>query len=295
MIRARRLPPLVRAQQTIAMLSPWLLTFVVFWAYPLVFSFVLSFCDYDVFHPALFRFAGLANYARLMGDQQFMRAFLNTLFFVVISTPITTLLALALALLINNVIKGEQIFRSVFFMPSIISIVVTATIFKSFYSPVGLLNRILGFFAIPGQAWLIETHLAMPAIIIMNIWAYTGYYMVLYLAALKSVPRQFYEAAQVDGGSDWQQFIYITLPQIKYMTIFILVINSIRSWQVFAEIFTLTRGGPVNSTNTLVHYLYETAFRYHDMGYASAVSYFLLVVIISLSVLQIRLLSKRHT
>ena len=280
--------PIERGQRTLLFLSPWLLTFLIFWLYPLFFSFILSFCSYDAFHPALFKFAGLQNYARLLGDRDFTGAFLNTLVFVVATTPVTTVLALALALLVNSLKRGSQFFRSVFFLPSIISIVVTATIFKSVYAPVGILNRLLAVFGIPAQAWLVDSDLAMPAIIVMNIWVYTGYYMVLYLAALKAVPGELYEAADVDGASDWQQFFHITLPQISYMTIFILTVNTIRNWQIFSEIFTLTRGGPVGSTDTLVHHLYETAFRYHEMGYASAMAFVLLVVILVFSLLQMR-------
>lgn len=294
MIPLRAKPgPIRRDQKTLIFLLPWLITFAVFWFYPLVFSLILSFCDYDVFHPAVFRFVGLSNYLRLFADSEFLMAFRNTLFFVVGTTPVTTVLALALALMINSVAKGSQIFRSVFFLPSIISIVVTATIFKSIYAPVGLLNRILEFFSLPGQAWLVEKGLALPAIMVMNIWAFTGYYMVLYLAALKAVPRQYYEAAEVDGATDWQQFRYITLPQIHYMTIFILTVNTIRSWQVFPEIFTLTKGGPVGTTNSLVHQLYESAFRYHEMGYASALSYVLLFIIMAFSIIQMKILSGR--
>lgn len=282
-----------RSQQTLLFLSPWLLTFVVFWLYPLLFSLVLSFCDYDVFHPAVFSFSGFKNYARLLTDSDFLRSFVNTLFFVACTTPVTTLLALTLALMISNVKRGSQVFRSVFFLPSIVSIVVTATIFKSIYAPVGMLNRFVAVLGIPAQAWLVEKGLALPAIMFMNIWAFAGYYMVLYLAALKAVPQQLYEAAEVDGASAWQKFWYITLPQIHYMTIFILIVNTIRSWQVFPEIFTLTRGGPVGSTNTLVHYLYETAFRYHDMGYSSAISYVLLAIIMIFSLLQMRILQGR--
>lgn len=285
--------PIERSQQTLLFLSPWLLTFVVFWLYPMMFSLVLSFCDYDVFHPAVFSYAGLKNYARLLSDGEFLQSFINTLVFVLGTTPVITVAALVLALMVNSLKRGSQIFRSAFFLPSIISIVVTATIFKSIYSPVGMLNRVVAIFGVTGKAWLIEKGLALPAIMFMNIWAYTGYYMVLYLAALKAVPRQLYEAAEVDGADDWQQFWHITLPQIHYMTIFILTVNTIRSWQVFPEVFTLTRGGPVGTTNTLVHYLYETAFRYHQMGYSSAISYVLLVIILIFSLVQMRVLQGR--
>ncbi len=288
--RSEAVGPIKKSQRVFLFMLPWLLTFAVFWLYPLFFSLLLSFCDYDVFHPAVFSFAGLKNYTRLFADADFLQAFKNTLVFVIGTTPVTTGLALVLALMINSVRRGSEVFRSIFFLPSIISIVVTATIFKSFYSPVGVLNRVLGLFGLPGQAWLIEKGLALPAIMLMNIWAFTGYYMVLYLAALKAVPKQLYEAAEVDGADDWQQFRYITLPQIHYMTIFILTVNTIRSWQVFPEVFTLTRGGPVGSTNTMVHHLYETAFRYHEMGYASAISYVLLAVILVFSLAQMRIL-----
>lgn len=286
--------PIQRSQRVLLFMSPWLLTFVVFWLYPLLFSLILSFCDYDVFHPAVFSFAGLKNYLRLVNDADFVQSFSNTLIFVIGTTPVTTVLALALALMISSVRRGSEVFRSIFFLPSIISIVVTATIFKSIYSPVGILNRMLGLVGLPGHAWLVEKGLALPAIMLMNIWAYTGFYMVLYLAALKAVPRQLYEAAEVDGADEWQQLRFITLPQIRNMTIFILIMNTIRSWQVFPEVFTLTRGGPVGSTNTIVHHLYDTAFRYHEMGYSSAISYVLLAIILAFSFFQMHILQGKN-
>lgn len=279
-----------KSQQPLLFMSPWLVTFVAFWLYPLAFSLILSFFSYDVFHPAISSFVGLQNYLRLLKDHEFMQSLLNTLLFVAGTTPFSTVLALVLALMVNSIRRGSRVFRSIFFLPSIVSIVVTATIFKSFYSPVGMLNRLMELFGLPGQAWLVEKGLALPAIMLMTVWAWTGYYMVLYLAALKAVPRQLYEAAEVDGADEWQQFRYITLPQIRYMTVFVLVVNAIRSWQVFPEIFTLTRGGPLGSTNTMVHYLYEAAFRYHEMGYAAAVSFVLLLIVLLFSVAQMRIL-----
>ncbi|HNX76789.1 MAG TPA: extracellular solute-binding protein [Candidatus Rifleibacterium sp.] len=282
--------PIIRSQRVLLFLSPWLVTFLVFWLYPLAFSLLLSLFDHDIFRPETAAFAGLKNYGRLFHDREFAQSFVNTLLFVIGTTPFTTILALILALMINSVRRGSQVFRSIFFLPSIVSIVVTATIFKSFYSPVGMLNRLMELFGLPGHAWLVEKGLALPAIMLMTIWAWTGYYMVLYLAAIKAVPRQLYEAAEVDGADEWQLFRYITLPQIHYMTIFILTVNTIRTWQVFPEVFTLTRGGPVGTTNTMVHHLYETAFRYHETGYASAISFVLLAVILGFSIVQMRIL-----
>lgn len=234
------------------------------------------------------------NYVRIFSDYEFGRSMFNTLIFVVVTTPVSTIFALLLAMLISESGYFENFFRSVFFLPSIISIVVTSTIFKSFYSPVGTFNRILQFIGIEGQGWLVETHLALPSIILINIWAFTGYYMVLFLAALKSVPRSMYEAADIDGANDLQKFIYITVPQIKYMIIFVLVINGSRNWQAFPEIYTLTGGGPLGRTNTLVHHLYQTAFRYHEMGYASALAYVLLFVIVVFSFIQVKIIKGRH-
>ncbi len=275
-------------------LSPWLLTFLVFWLYPLAFSFLLSFCDYDVFRAGAFRWTGFDNFVRLLGDARFRQSFGNTLFFVVGTTPVTTFLALVLALLVERVRSLQNLFRSAFFLPSIISMVVIATIFKSFYAPDGFLNAVLGFAGFQKHAWLVETAWAMPAIMAMDVWSSVGYYMVLFLAALKSVPAHLYEAAEVDGAGEWAQFRHITLPQIRGMVLFIIVINIIRGWQVFPEIFTLTRGGPLGTTDTLVHRVYEAAFRYHEMGYASAMAWVLFAVIMAMSLVQMRILREKH-
>lgn len=275
-------------------LSPWLLTFLVFWLYPLAFSFLLSFCDYDVFRAGAFRWTGLDNVARLFSDTRFRQAFGNTLFFVLGTTPVTTLLALVLALLVERVRSLQNLFRSAFFLPSIISMVVIATIFKSFYAPDGFLNAVMAFAGFQKHAWLVETAWAMPAIMAMDVWSSVGYYMVLFLAALKSVPSHLYEAAEVDGAGEWAQFRHITLPQIRGMILFVIVINIIRGWQVFPEIFTLTRGGPLGTTDTLVHRVYEAAFRYHEMGYASAMAWVLFAVIMAMSLVQMRILREKH-
>ncbi|MFZ2958677.1 MAG: sugar ABC transporter permease [Candidatus Ozemobacteraceae bacterium] len=243
-------------------------------------------------HPDRWRLVGWENYSRLLHDEHFGQAFRNTLFFVAGTTPPIALLALLLALLINRVKIGEGIFRSVFFLPSILSIVVISTIFKSFYGPDGSLNALLAILGFPGKNWLVEPAWAMPAIMAMDIWACVGYYMVLFLAALKSIPTQLYEAAEVDGATHCQAFRFITFPHLKPMILFVLVINTIRSWQVFPEVFTLTRGGPLGTTDTMVHRLYESAFRYHEMGYASAMAYLLFAIILGLSLLQMRILNR---
>ena len=180
-------------------------------------------------------------------------------------------------------------------MPSIISLVVIAAIFKSFYAPDGLVNEVAAAFGISRRSWLVEPAYALPAIMAMNIWASVGYYLVLFLAALKAIPLQLYEAAEIDGAGEWQKFRWVTLPQLRPMIMFVVVINTIRGWQVFPEVFTLTRGGPLGTTDTLVFRLYETAFRFHEMGYASAMGYVLFFIVLGLSAVQMRFLRTTWT
>ncbi|RCK78295.1 MAG: Maltose/maltodextrinABC transport system II, permease protein 1 [Candidatus Ozemobacter sibiricus] len=274
-------------------LLPWLTTFVLFWIYPLLFSLAVSFTDFDILHPEAIRLVGAGNFVRLWHDAEFRRAFVNTVRFVLGTVPTTTLLGLALALLVQQVRIGQRILRSAFFLPSILSMVVVATIFKSFYAPDGAVNAVLGLVGLPGRAWLVEPAWALPAIMALEVWATAGFAMILFLAALQAIPPQLYEAAEVDGASAWQRFRFVTLPMIRPMTLFVVVVTTIRTWQVFPEVFTLTRGGPLGATDTLVHRLYETAFRFHEMGYASAMAWILLLIVLGLSLLQMRLLGER--
>jgi len=273
-------------------LAPWLTVFALFWLYPLAFSLVLSFCDYNVFHPESWRFTGLGNFLRLATDGRFLQSLSNTLFFALGTTPVTTLFGLFLAVLINNQRIGERLFRSAFFLPSILSVVVISTVFKSIYSIDGLLNESCSWVGISPREWLADPHLALFSIMAMDVWAATGYSMVLLLAALKAIPDQVYQAAEVDGATPWQSFRLITFPLLRPMLLFVVILNTIRSWQVFPEIFTMTRGGPLGTTDTMVHHLYETAFRSHEMGYASAMAYLLLTIIFVLSALQMKALRK---
>lgn len=214
------------------------------------------------------------------------------MFFAVGTTPVTTFFGLLLALLINNQRLGERFFRSAFFLPSIISVVVISTVFKSIYASDGLLNWVCSFIGITPHGWLNEPHLALLSIMAMDIWASTGYSLVLFLAALKAIPDQLYQAAEIDGATSWQSFRFITIPQLKPMLLFVIILNTIRSWQVFPEVFTMTHGGPLGTTDTIVYRLYDVAFRSHEMGYASAMAYLLLIIIFALSALQMKVLGR---
>ena len=236
------------------------------------------------------KWIGLNNYYKLLHDPVFWVSLKNTFIFVFGTVPFTTAFALLLAVLINEKIAFKGLFRTGFFVPSILSLVVISLIFKNLYSPDGYINFFLKKIGIQGPSWLTDPVFALPAIMIMDIWASIGYYMVIYLAALQAIPSDLYESAAVDGAGMTARFRYITLPYLRPVTLFIIVINTIRSFQIFIEIFTLTRGGPLHSTLTIVFNLYENAFYKFNMGYASAMAYVLCAIIMIFSVLYMKLL-----
>jgi len=277
---------------TWAFLSPWLVTLAVFWLYPLLYSLYLSFTDYQTLSNRT-TWVGLANYRRLLGDDVFWKALVNTLIFVVGTIPFTTIFALVLAAMLNRKIAWKDFYRSTYFIPSVTSIVVLSLIFTNLYAHDGYINSLLGMLGVPypKNGWLLDTGAALPAIMAMDIWIATGYYVVLFLAALQTIPNDLYEAAELDGASTWEQFRQVTLPGLRPMILFVIVINTIRSFQVFTEVYVMTKGGPLNATTTLVYQVYERAFERTDMmGYASAIAYVTFLLILAVSLVQLRLL-----
>lgn len=273
-------------------LSPWLILFIIFGLYPIIFSFVVSFFKYSGINPIM-EFVGLDNYIKAFQDEVFLIALKNTMIFVIGTIPFTTGIALVIAILLNNKrLKGRDFFKSGFFLPSVISMVVISMIWTYMYSSNGLFNTIgslLGF-TMEDRSWLASTKTALPAIMIMDVWAAFGYYVILIFAGLQSIPGQLYEAAKIDGASSLKIATKITLPLLKPTLFFVIAINTIRSFQIFSEIYTMTGGGPRNSTQTIVHYLYEVSFRKFDMGYGSAIAYILLMIIITITIIQKRVL-----
>lgn len=273
-------------------LSPWLLTLGVFWLYPLLYSFYLSFTKYSTLGNRA-TWIGLDNYARLLDDPVFWKALANTTIFVVGTIPFTTIFALFLAVLLNRNIAWKSFYRAAYFIPSVTSIVVLSLIFTNLYAHDGYINSILAMLGIPfpENGWLLNTGTALPAIMAMDVWIAIGYYVVLFLASLQTIPKDLYEAADLDGASSWQQFLGITLPGIRPMLLFVIVINTIRSFQVFTEVYVMTKGGPLNATTTLVYQIYEKAFVQSDaMGYASAIAYVVFLLILAVSLVQFKLL-----
>lgn len=275
---------------TLLYLLPWLVTLALFWLYPLLHSFYLSMTDYELLASES-HFVGLANYIELFNDPDFLKALLNTGIFVVGTIPFTTVFALGLALLVNRRIPGVQIFRSAYFIPSITSLVVIALIFSNLYSRGGYLTMLCDLVGIPTpeRGFLFSEGTALPAIMAMDIWIASGYYMLLFLAGLKSIPEEQYEAAALDGASAWSSFWTITLPQLRPMALYVILINTIKSFQVFVEIFVMTKGGPLNSTLTVVYFIYDRGLHKFLMGYASAAAYILFVLIMIFALIQMRL------
>lgn len=279
---------------TFILISPWLLILLVFWAFPIVYSLGLSFTDYTILgRPS---FTGLSNYFKLFSDPAFLQALKNTSFFVVGTIPFTTVIALILAVLIAEKIPGHKIFQAGYFIPSITSMVVIALVFSSLYARGGYLH-LLGKMAglpVPENGYLFSTKTALPAIMVMDIWVAIGYYVLLFLAGIKSIPVEINEAVKLDGAGFWRKLLAVTLPQITPITLFILVINTIRSFQIFIEIYVMTRGGPLGSTSTVVYFVFDEGLQKFNMGYASAAAYLLFIIILLFSLFQMKLITGKR-
>ncbi len=272
--------------------SPWVIAFGLFGLYPFAFSLFTSFTDYSPIRAAQTRFVGFDNYARALSDPAFWTALGNTALFVGGTIPFTTALALGLALVVQPAFRGRTFFRVGFFLPSVVSVVVLSLVFKGLYAPHGPLNGLLARLGLPTPSWLLAPDLALPAIMAMDVWSASGYYMIIFLAGIEGIPKDLYDAARLEGASARDRLVHITLPLLKPTLLFVLVVNTIRSLQIFAEVFVMTRGGPLHRTTTVVYYLYEEAFYRFHLGYASAVAYLLFVATLLLAWAQTRLVGK---
>jgi multiple sugar transport system permease protein len=271
-----------------AFLSPTLVVFSVFVIFPVVFSFFLSFHKWNMFGTGT-EFVGFDNYRAILTNPEFWSVLRNTAFYTFGTVPLNMVVALAAAFVLNKEIIGRRILRTCFFIPVIMSPVAAAVIWRWVYEPnFGLLNYGLSLIGIPGVNWLNDPTAAMFALIGMGVWKSFGVNMVLFAAGLQGIPEQYYEAAQIDGAGPWRQFWNITVPLLSPTTFFILVMSVIGSFQVFDTVYVLTSGGPLGSTKVLVFYLYEYAFKYFEMGYASAVAYLLFALVFVLTLVQVK-------
>jgi multiple sugar transport system permease protein len=266
-------------------LLPNLVGFLVFTVLPVGAAFLLAFYDYDLLLGA--SFAGLENFRELASDEVFRAAFFNTVYFTAVSVPLSVVLGLATAMLVNQALRGIVLFRSVFLLPYVTVTVALSLVWKWIYLPdVGLINSALGLAGIEGPAWLTSARWAMPGLILMTVWKTFGYNMVLFLAGLQSIPEQLYDAAKVDGATRWRRFVHITLPMLSPTTFFVVVISVISSFQVFDQALIMTNGGPGTATTTLVLYIYQVGFQSFNMGYAAAVALVLFAAIFIFTVVQ---------
>jgi multiple sugar transport system permease protein len=260
---------------------PWLVGLAVFILYPIGMSLYYSFCDYSVLKPPVW--IGLDNFRELLGDDVFWVSIKNTAYFAVISIVLTTILSLAAALLLNSRVRGMAVYRTCFFLPSLIPVVAAAILWQwIFNGNYGVLNHFLEMFRIPAPAWLNDSRWAMPAVIIMSLWG-IGNTVVIYLAGLQDVPEVLYEAAEIDGAGYFRRAWHITLPLISPVIYFNTVMSIIGTLQIFAGPYIMTAGGPGRSTTFYTMYLYEAAFEDLRMGYGSAMAWILFIAILLLT------------
>ena len=271
-------------------LIPWGLFFLVFGIFPLAYALVLSFQEMNPLRPDAVRFLGFDNYTRALTSPSFWRALRTTVIFVVGTLPITMTLAYGVAALLGRIDRGQTFFRAAIFFPATLSMVVIALVFKSLYAEEGLLNGWLGAAGLGRVSWLQDPRFALPSIMIMDVWASVGYYAILMLAGRKTLPGEQLEAARLEGLTAWDVERRIVLPHLRPVLLFVVLLNTIRSFQIFIEVFVLTRGGPLESTLTLVYHLYERAFYHFEMGYASALAYLLLALVGLILMIQRRFL-----
>ncbi|MBI5464779.1 MAG: sugar ABC transporter permease, partial [Ignavibacteriales bacterium] len=234
------------------------------------------------------RFVGLENYARVLDTPLFWTALKNTFYFVLVGGPLSVAVSLGAALMVNSKFaKFKPLFRTVYFLPVVTSLVAVAVVWRYLYHPAhGLLNYALSWFGIAPIDWLGNPTVAMPAIIVLAVWKNFGYNMLIFIAGLQNIPDDLYEAAHLDGAGGWRRFVEITLPMLAPTTVFVVMITLIGYFQLFAEPYVMTQGGPLNTTTSIVLLMYEQGFRWWNMGFAAAIAFVLFAVILVFTLLQ---------
>ena len=271
-------------------LLPALVVLGVFFFIPFFQTFILSFYDYNsIYNPT---FVGLNNYIVLFKSPIFYKVMLNTFLFLVLTVPVLVTVSLFLAILINQKIRGITLYKILIYFPVIVSIVVAAIAFKWLYAQHGILNYIISLLGLSPVGWLTDTRYSLISVALVTIWKGLGYYMMIYLAALMSVPQELYEACDIDGANFFQKHLTVTIPQIMPTVALVSTISAISALKVFAEIYVMTKGGPLNSSKTIVYYIYERAFENLDLGYSSALAVILLIVVMAFSLINILFFEK---
>jgi multiple sugar transport system permease protein len=275
-------------------LAPGFIIFSVFTVFALIFAFYLTFHEWNILQPQK-PFIGLQNYKDMIHDEHYRRSIINTVYYTGGSVPLTMLVGLAIALLLNQPIRMRGLFRTMYYLPVITPFVVAAILWKWLYNgSYGLFNFYLLKTHLVDHPllWLADKNLAMPSVILMSVWGGVGFSMVIYLAGLQAIPDQLYEAAKVDGAGPLARLRYITLPMLRPTTLFQLVTGIIGSFQIFTQIYIMTSGGPAERTTTMVYFIYEAAFKFYDMGYASTLAFGLFALLFVVTLVQLRLYRK---
>lgn len=275
-------------------LAPALTAIFLFFFIPVIAAFLISFTDFDIYslgNLSNARFIGLKNYLSLFQDPLFWKSLKNTFYFVIGAGPLSIGISLGAAMLLNSrLVKLKALFRLAYFIPVVTTLVAVAIIWRFIYHPrFGLLNYFIGLFGIHPIDWLGDPNWAMPAIIIMAVWKNFGYNMIIFIAGLQNIPEYLYEAAIVEGANSWQKFKNITLPMLAPTTLFVSIITMIGFFQLFAEPYIMTQGGPLNRTLSIVQYMYQEGFRWWNMGYSAAIAFVLFFIIFVGTVIQIKL------
>jgi ABC-type sugar transport system permease subunit len=272
-----------------AFLLPAAVGIVLFSILPIAQALRISFFDYSLLNPEQIP-VGLENYDRAVKDPVFRIALKNTLLYTFLLVGFQTAMALGLALLLKQRIRGLAFFRSAFFVPVVTSLVVISTVWKLLYNSQGFINAFLRTVGLPAQPFLSSTSQALLSLVAMGVWKDVGFYMLIFLAGVQSIAVDLYESASIDGASPWRAFVRITLPLLRRPAVFVVVVGTIAAFKIFTPVYLMTDGGPAESTMVMVFYIFRTAFRYFQMGYASAMSVILLGIVLLLTLIQFRLL-----
>jgi ABC-type sugar transport system permease subunit len=270
---------------------PALLNFAIFRYIPIFMAGYASLYDYSLLG-GYGSFVGTKNYIRAIEDDLFWSSMWVSFQYALMKVPVQIVLALLLAMFVAREIRGMSPIRTIIFFPVVTSLVVAAMLWSMMYNKdLGLIQSMFGVFGLRHNGFMSNPTLALPSIVLMMVWKEVGFSMIIYVAGLKGIPEMFYEAAKIDGASPLQRFWYITLPLLKPVTLFVIVTQTISAFQVFVPIFVMTQGGPFFATNAIVYYIYQNGFAYNDMGYASALSFFVLGLLVVISYFQFKLFS----
>lgn len=298
-VRARRVLPSrptkrerAEARAFYACVSPWILGFLLFTAGPVAYLLYVSLTNqHNVGTPS--QFVGLANYRAALDDPYFRQALVDTVYYTACVVPSSLVFSLVIAVALNRKIKGRTLFRTIFYLPVVTPVVGASVLWLWLLNPeVGIINQLLHLIGVHGPGWLASPTWSRPGLVLMGVWGGIGAQMVIYLAALQGVPEELIGAAQVDGASSWQVFWRVTIPMISPAIFFNFVIGVIGSFQVFTQSFIMTQGGPLGTTTFWVYYIFEEAFSYYNLGYAAALAWLLLILVLLLTLLEFRYLRR---